>query len=143
MGIVVRGSKAFKLCHGYKTDHELILWSEGVIGTLNDWQEVKCEKILIENAKGGPKLVDSYVEALKVETVPISRKHLKQMIAIRQCAHILDKAEDVGLIENRYDVYSLMDYCMFKLGFDHVEKPPKEEIKKFVDKELSLIKSNI
>jgi len=140
MGIVVKPEKAYTVCHGYKvSDDELILWSPGVIGALSDDEERKCRVIIIENASGGPQEFSSVEEALKVDTVNLPGDRMKQIIAIRQCAHILDRAEDVGLIQRREDTYALMDYCMDKFGFDGVQRYVPESIKRFVDKELKRI----
>jgi len=54
MGIVVKPEVAFKLCHGYEIDGELILWSDGVIGTLTDEQEKLCKYIFAEKGKYVP-----------------------------------------------------------------------------------------
>jgi len=138
VGYVVDWHKAFRLCHGYKLDNELILWSEGVIGTLSDEQEFSCKKIVIENA--GFQVFDSVKDALKAKTIELPSKKLRQMAAIRQCAGILDRAEDAGLIIDREDVYSTMDYCMSKLGYNHVKWKPREDLREFIDEELEEVK---
>jgi len=134
MGVVVNPLKAFRVCHGYKIDHELLLWSPGVVGTLSDLQELQCQKIIIENAKGGPKVFYSVDEALEAEVEETTKP--AQMGAIRTCAHLLDLAEDAKLITSRNDVYAFMDYCMAKLGFDGVEREVPPHIKKFIDEML-------
>jgi len=133
VGIVVDSLKAFRVCHGYKIDHELILWSPGVVGTLSDDQELKCRKIIIENAKGN-KVFYSVADALEAETSETPK--LGQMSAIRTCAQLLDLAEDAKIITGRKDVYAFMDYCMSKLGYDGVQRDVPDYIKKFVDKML-------
>lgn len=47
MGIVIKPEVAFRMCHGYKLDGELILWSDGVVGTLTDEQEKLCKSIIL------------------------------------------------------------------------------------------------
>jgi len=47
MGIVIKPEIAFRVCHGYKLGDELILWSDGVVGTLTDEQEKLCQSIII------------------------------------------------------------------------------------------------
>ena len=134
MGYVIDPERAFRVCHGYKIDSNLILWSPGVVGTLSNEQELKCKKIIIENAKGGPRVADSVVEALAVEVE--EKPKLGQISAIRTCAHLLDLAEDAKIITGRKDVYAFMDYCMSKLGYDGVQRDVPDYIKKFVDKML-------
>jgi len=137
MGHVIDENEAFKLCHGYKVDGDLRLWSKGVLGTLSKDQIFKCKAILIENAKGGPKIYTSVDEALKAEVTKIPDKHIGQTIAIRKCANILDAAEDLGLIRGLDDVYDLMDYCMDKLGYKGEKtREIREDLKEFVDKAL-------
>ncbi|RLI84692.1 hypothetical protein DRP07_00275 [Archaeoglobales archaeon] len=138
MGLVTDANKAFRLCHGYKIDDELILWSEGVIGTLSDDQEYKCQTILIENASGGPRSFSSVRDAKRVKTSGIPEGYVKRMVAFRVCASLLDKAEDAGLIDTRKDVYGFMDYCMDQLGYDGVKKEYKlsEDVKEFIEKGL-------
>ena len=136
MGIVVNPQKAFRVCHGYKIDHELILWSEGVIGTLSDEQEALCKMIVLENAKGGRAVFFSREEALKADAEPITPK-TGQFIAIRTCAHLLDVAEDKGLIKGIPDVWTFMDYCMAKLGYGKVDREVPDYIRKFIDEMLA------
>jgi len=135
MGLVVNPLKAFRVCHGYKIDHELILWSPGVIGILSDAEEFLCKKIIIENAKGGPKVFFSVAEALEAETEPPKEK-VGHIVAIRTCAHLLDEAEDIGLITGRRDVWAFMDYCMAKLGYGKVDREIPDHIKMFIDRML-------
>jgi len=137
MGIVVDPLKAFRTCHGYKIDHELILWSEGVIGTLSDEQEYLCRKIIIENAKGGPKVFYSVEDALEAEVEEVPPKKIGQVMAIRTCAHLLDMAEDAKLITGRKDVWAFMDYCLAKLGYGKVDREVPDHIKKFIDEMLT------
>ena len=47
MGRVIDPSTAFRVCHGFKLDDELMLWSKGVIGTLSDSQEKLCDRIYV------------------------------------------------------------------------------------------------
>lgn len=129
-GIVVNPFKAFRVCHGIKVDDELILWSPGVIGVLSDEQEKLCKKIIIENAEDR-KVFSSVEEALKADVKPT--KKLRQVVAIRTCAQLLDKAEDYDLIQNIKDVWAFMDYCMAKQGFGKVERKVPERIKEFID----------
>jgi len=136
MGLVVGSLKAFRTCHGYKIDHELILWSEGVIGTLSDEQEHLCRKIIIENAKGGPKVFYSVEDALEAEVEEVPPKKVGQVMAIRTCAHLLDMAEDAKLITGRRDVWAFMDYCLAKLGYGKVDREVPDYIKEFIDKSL-------
>lgn len=137
MGLVTNPYKAFQVCHGYKIDHELILWSPGVIGALDNAQEKLCKQILLENAKGGPRVFYSVEDALKAETSRLPKPRVRQQAAIKMCAQILDRAEDIGLITGIKDVYGLMDYCMARLGFgDGVKWHPSREIEEFVDREL-------
>jgi len=138
MGVVVNPYKAFELCHGYKIGDRLILWSPGVVGTLNKWQDRECKKIVIENAGNGEEIFDSYEEAekAKVSNV-IPEEHVRQIIAIRTCAHILHKAKMKGLIQDIQDVYSTLDYCIHEMGVGKTLKyTPNYKIKEFVDEEL-------
>jgi len=138
MGLVVDEDRAFSVCHGYNIDHELLLWSPGVVGALNDEQEKKCKSIIVENAKGGIRKFNSVEEALGVKTVGIPKGHLHQVIAIRQCAGVLDRAEDMGVIKNIDDVFDLMDYCMEKMGHPGTKRRiVRPEIKKFVTEQLT------
>ena len=137
MGIVVKPQKAFRICHGYKVDDELILWSEGVVGALDDMQERKCRTIIVENAKGGPVSVHSVDEALKLRTVNVPKEKMGQVVAIKRCAGLLDVAEDIGYITNVSDVYAFTDYCMAKLGYNGVKRHPREDIKEFIDNALA------
>ena len=131
MGIPVKPGIAFSICHGYKIGNELILWSPGVIGALNDEQEKLCKKIIIENAKGGPRVVSSVEEALKVETEKTPK--MRQVVAVKTCAHLLDLAEDKKLVHGIQDVWAFMDYCMAKMGFGEVEREVPEQLKVFID----------
>jgi len=97
MSLVVNPYKAFQVCHGYKIDHELILWSPGVIGALDDDQEKECRQILQQNVKERPRVYSSVEDALNAETSSLPKPRLLQQAAIKTCAQILDRAEDVGL----------------------------------------------
>jgi hypothetical protein len=145
MGIVVNRLTAFENCHGYKlSDDELWLWSPGVVGALSDEQERLCGRIVIENAKGGPKVFSSVESALRAEVEYYPRKHLKQQIAIRTCAQMLDRAEDLGIISSREDVYDFMDYCMEKMGFPGEKvRYPKPEIRAFIEEQLSRLQRKL
>ena len=132
MGIVIDPSKAFKTCYGYKLNGELILWSKGVVGALSDEQEKMCQMIIIENAEGGPAVVFSYEDALRVKAKPVTSKTARFM-AIKTCAELLDLAEDRGLIRTVFDTWAFMDYCMAKLGFGKVDRYVPEDIKRFID----------
>jgi len=121
----------FRVCHGYKIDHELILWAKGKRGMLSDEEEKLCKVIILENAKG-KKVFTSVEEALKAEIEEIPPK-IGHIVAIRTCAHMLDEAEDIGLIDNISDVYAFMDYCMFKFGYDHIDRVIPDTIKTFID----------
>ena len=136
MGIVVDPSKAFKTCYGYKLNGELILWSKGVIGALSDEQERLCRMIIIENAEGGPAVVFSYEDALRVKANPVTLK-TSRFVAIKTCAELLHLADERGLIRTIFDTWSFMDYCMAKLGFGKVDRYVPEDIKRFIDQYIS------
>ena len=137
MGKVIDKDRAFRVCHGYKIGDELILWSPGVIGPLDDLQEFECKKIIIENAPV-PLVFDSAADALKAKINEIPPKKLGQMAAIRRCAELMDLAEDEGLIKDIKDVYSFMDYCMEKQGFKgEKERYVRREIKEFIDEHFT------
>jgi len=133
MGKVIKPGLAFSVCHGVKLDSELILFSPGVIGPLSDEQERLCRKIIIENAEGGPKTVHSVDEALKVKISGIPDQY-KHFVAVKLCAHLLDLAEDEGLVKHITDTWSFMDYCMAKLGYGVAERSISQELKEFIDK---------
>jgi len=44
---VIDPSTAYRVCHGFKLDDELMLWSRGIVGTLSDSQEKLCQKVYI------------------------------------------------------------------------------------------------
>jgi len=137
MGKVVDPSRAFKVCHGYKVDGELFLWSKGVRGLLNNNQEYLCQKIVIENAKGGPRVFLTVEEAKAAKVEEEVPKEVKHMVAMRTCASLLDEAENEGLIGGVNDVYAFMDYCMYKHGFDELKRKVPEKIRTFIDEHLS------
>lgn len=60
-------------CHGIKTDTELILWADNVMGTLSDSQEEKCNAIYLENAKP-PRVFPSKNKALKAKQQEMNTK---------------------------------------------------------------------
>ncbi len=78
MGIVVNPVKAFNYCHGYRNPKtgELILWSEGVVGTLSDEQEKKCKvkKIIGEIPE---KLEERYARFSSISMMCSSKVGLK------------------------------------------------------------------
>jgi len=146
MGIVVNPLKAFKFCHGYKFDHELILWSDGVIGTLSDEQEKECKIIAIENVPNGPKIYHSVEEALNDDTPTIEDDKISQFVAIKECAHLMHIADETeNLIKHIPDTWAFMDYCMSKFGFGKVDREIPANIKNFIDevfKEAGISKSD-
>ena len=139
MGVVVDPAKAFLVCHGYKIDDELILWSEGVIGTLSDEQEELCKKIVLENVRP-PRVFSSKEEALKAEVEELPKGKVKQMAAVRVCAKILDEAEDRGLILGLEDVWATMDYCVNSLLGEPYERVPPVGLRRFIDEKLKEVK---
>ena len=134
MGHIINPAKAFRVCRGYKLDDHLFLWSPGVVGMLNKEQIKECKTIILKNAVGRKKVFHSIEEALRAPV--FEDKRFGQVIAVKQCAHLLDVAEDVGVIRSWTDIPAFMDYCMDKLGYNGLKYKVPEYIKEFIDKML-------
>ncbi len=130
MGVVIDPTKAFKVCHGYKIDGFLALFSKGVIGMLSKDQIEKCQTIIIENAVG-QKVFHSVEEAMKAKVV--EDKHMAQTLAIRHCAHLLHEAHEEGIIKSIADIPVFMDYCMYVYGFGKLKHEIPERIEKWIN----------
>jgi len=130
MGEVINPAEAFRVCHGYKVDGFLALFSKGVIGMLNKEQIKECKTIIIENAVG-EKVFHDWREALKAEVV--EDRHMAQTLAIRHCAHLLHRAHEEGVVKSIVDVPLFMDYCMYVYGFGKLKHKIPERIKEWID----------
>jgi len=134
--LLEKAKMPFIFCHGWKVDHKLLLFSKGHHGLLSQDEAKRCKLILIENAIGGPKLVHSYEEALKVPVHPISPEK-NQFVAMMVCGHLMHWGDrNYNIIRDVDDVYAFMDYCLYKLGHGHLKRKIPERIKEFIDKYL-------